>query len=105
MTTVVAAPLPPASFISTVLASPAPSILWEGILTIVIASVVAGVMLLKGYDRRKTLRAIQAMPISALFVETNRLGQTTLIARGYVPHQFHDHPVHLVPADREALGK
>lgn len=70
---------------------------WGDLLTVVVGvGLVAGVMLLKGYDRRKT---IQAMPLNAVLLETDRRGRQILIVRGHVT------PVRLVRDDREVLGK
>lgn len=75
----------------------APLISWGALPSVVVGvGLVAGVMLLKGYDRRKT---IQAMPLNAVLLETDRRGRQLLIARGHVT------PVHLVRDDREVLDK
>ena len=69
---------------------------WSELLVVVVGvGLLAGVMLLKGYDRRKTL---QEMPLNTVFVETDWRGRQTLIVRGPA------RPVHLLLDDeREAL--
>jgi len=68
------------------------------LIIIVVGTVMAViVMLARGFDRRRTLRA---MPTDILYMETGRRGQQLLIVRGHaVP------AVHLVSNRRKAVTK
>ena len=68
------------------------------LLIIVVGTVMAViVMLARGFDRRRTLRA---MPTDILYMETGRRGQQLLIVRGHaVP------AVHLVSNRRKAVTR
>jgi hypothetical protein len=77
------------------LMAPPTSAVWRLLLVAaVVACLVGAGMLLRGFDRRKTLRA---MPVDTVLVEIDRRGRRVLIARGQV------RPEHIVWTDREVL--